>query len=185
MKLPSCRNLEKEFISSIPSTSSSVPTILPSHNKKYRQQTLTDAFKPKKITITQPEKPAMSQPSTSQKSNAEKWEEVKKRLRSPSFKKTIVKNAIMAYAANGPKKRGRALQRCQTPENTHIISSNPYFAEEIKAKENAKAKAPVSQYGYPLTPPRYWDINFPTIEEQQERGMIKQSDSPLFKKNKK
>uniref|UniRef100_A0A915D379 DNA endonuclease activator Ctp1 C-terminal domain-containing protein n=1 Tax=Ditylenchus dipsaci TaxID=166011 RepID=A0A915D379_9BILA len=34
----------------------------------------------------------------------------------------------------------------------------------------------------PRTPPRYWDINFPSVEEQKRLGLLVETNSPLFKK---
>lgn len=35
----------------------------------------------------------------------------------------------------------------------------------------------------PKTPPDYWRVDFPSIKEQREKGLLKIKTSPLFKKN--
>lgn len=52
------------------------------------------------------------------------------------------------------------------------------------SEENSEQKLQISKYGFERTPPRYWDIDFPTKDEQQEQGLIIEAGSPLFKKRK-
>lgn len=35
----------------------------------------------------------------------------------------------------------------------------------------------------PKTPERYWDVRFPSMEEQRKLGLHHETDSPLFKQN--
>jgi hypothetical protein len=97
-----------------------------------------------------------------------------------------VKDDLLAYANNGSKRRGRAFNRCTTPENTQIIKSHPYFKEDVQAKEMEKTEKGMvlSRHSYLLTPPRYWEIEYPSINEQKELGLLNETDSPLFKKRK-
>jgi hypothetical protein len=50
--------------------------------------------------------------------------------------------------------------------------------------EKAENGMMLSKHGYPLTPPRYWEIEYPSIDEQKELGLLNETDSPLFKKRK-
>lgn len=127
-------------------TSSSLPAHLPSH-KKLRQQTLFDSLGSSQLE--KPLKVPVSQSNTSEKpaqTDEEKkmWKMVKRRLQSPSFKKTVVEDALLAFDSQKPNKRGSKESREKTPEPSEFIKSSPYFKDKIKPAESSTH---LTQYG--------------------------------------
>ncbi|KAI6191279.1 hypothetical protein M3Y97_00211500 [Aphelenchoides bicaudatus] len=141
----------------------SMPIRLPSQ-KKMKQQNLFESLSIKR----QPKPQIVSQPSTSKEIPDQTDEEKEKVERT--------------FDRNGPKKRGPKGNRPTTPEPSEFIKSNPYFRETHKPQP--KSDTQLSQYGFPLTPPRYWNIDFPSKAEQMELGLVVETESPLFKKRK-
>lgn len=72
------------------------------------------------------------------------WAKIKRGLQSPSFKKAVVQDALLAFDKNGPKKRGPNGNRPTTPEPSEFIKSNPHFKDNQKPMEG---KLQLTQYG--------------------------------------
>jgi hypothetical protein len=124
-----------------------MPTRLPSH-KKLQQQTLFDSLgikrKEKPLNLPPISQPTTSKESTQTDEEKKKWQEIRRRLRSPTFKKTVVQDALLAFDSRRPKKRGPKGNRPKTSEPSDFIKSNPYFQDKLKPTESSTQ---LTQYG--------------------------------------
>lgn len=62
----------------------------------------------------------------------------------------------------------------------------PYYdALNLNPEERQKRVNQISRHRafepIPSTPERYWDVKFPSIDEQDKLGLCVKSESPLFK----
>ncbi|KAL7073384.1 hypothetical protein ACQ4LE_007641 [Meloidogyne hapla] len=69
------------------------------------------------------------------------------------------------------------------------IKKSSRAASELKSvgkggdmRLTAKTVSKIQEKSMPKTPDHYWDVDFPSLNEQLERGYITHTNSPLFKK---
>nr|CAD2143579.1 unnamed protein product [Meloidogyne enterolobii] len=81
------------------------------------------------------------------------------------------------------------LEKPSRPETESVVDSMPCSSfggqkgDAFKRlNDRAVSKIQDNKLSMPKTPDHYWDLDFPSLNEQLERGYIIHTNSPLFKK---
>ncbi|KAI6196304.1 hypothetical protein M3Y94_01093200 [Aphelenchoides besseyi] len=112
------------------------------------------------------------------------WSRVQRALRCKKFSAEVVKKTqeiIDAPIPTGRRKRRSLEESFEMPTNS---TGNESWRFENQQPEEANYKMQRVSNGLPDTPPNYWNVEMPSMEEQQELGLITVAESPLFKKRK-
>ncbi|KAI1723867.1 prefoldin subunit domain-containing protein [Ditylenchus destructor] len=122
------------------------------------------------------------------------WEKLVKELCSPTFQEEHKSAALKVFDRD--KERTTLKDKCVPVRNAEARATlmhgyecrccAPYYdALNLTPGERQRRINQVSRHrGFqpiPSTPERYWDIEFPTTQEQRNLGLVVETDSPLFK----
>jgi hypothetical protein len=118
-----------------------------------------------------------------------RWQKVRKQILSPTFRKTVAEESVKVFDKSTdicPNQvvRNRALRAKMTGQECPCCA--PYYdALDLSPGERQRRINQVSRHrsfaDIPRTPERYWDIDFPSVEEQKRLGLLVETDSPLIK----
>ncbi|KAI6196270.1 hypothetical protein M3Y94_01088600 [Aphelenchoides besseyi] len=149
----------------------------PKHSPKISSKTL-----PKSKAQLRAERRAEQEAKMSPTSR--QWLRVQQALCCKKFSADVAKKTqeiINAPILTGRRKRRSLEESFEMSVNS--TGDESWRFEDQQPEESVYKMQRVSN-GLPDTPPNYWDLEMPSMEEQQELGLITASESPLLKKRK-